>query len=107
MEVESKQQVLKRRKEIEEELLTMLKETKSDFTLKDIKDAIYQEEETDDMMKVVAMFDRGGGAAELENALDLVTDAWNYFPHKTLGGISPSEKMTEHHGKEWNSSRGV
>ena len=46
-------------------------------------------------------------AAELENVLDLVTDAWNYFPHKTLGGISPSEKMTEHHGKEWNSSRGV
>ena len=100
MEVESKQQVLKRRKEIEEELLTMLKETKSDFTLEDIKDAIYQEEETEDMMKVVAMFDRGGGATELENALDLVTDAWNYFPHKVLGGISPAEKIAEYHGKE-------
>jgi len=100
MEVESKQQVLKRRKEIEEELLTMLKEAKSDFTLKDIKDAIYHEEETDDMMKVAAMFDRGGGATELENVLELVTDAWNYFPHKVLGGISPAEKIEEYHGKE-------
>ena len=51
-------------------------------------------------MKVVAMFDRGGGATELENALDLVTDAWNYFPHKVLGGISPAEKIAEYHGKE-------
>ena len=33
MEAESKQQILKRRKEIEEELVNMLKKTKSDFTL--------------------------------------------------------------------------
>jgi hypothetical protein len=100
MEIESRQQILKRRKEIEEELVTMLKETESDFTLENIKDAIYREEETDDMMKAVAMFDRGGGAAELENVLELVTDAWNYFPHKTLGGISPVEKVAEYHRKE-------
>lgn len=78
----------------------MLKETKSDFGLEDIKDAIYNEEETDDMMKVVAMFDRGGDASELENILELVSDAWNYFPHKILGGISPAEKLLEFQKKE-------
>jgi len=62
MEIESKQQILEKRKEIEKELLELLKETKSDFGLADIKDVIYNEEETDDMMKVVAMFDRGGDA---------------------------------------------
>lgn len=88
--------ILIKRKEIEEELLEMLKETGSNFSLQDIKDAIYREEDNDDMMKVVAMFDRGGDASELSNILELVTDAWNYFPHKILNGLSPAEKLLEH-----------
>ena len=99
METESKQQILERRKEIEQELVDMLKETESDFTLDHVRDVIYHEEDNDDMMKVVAMFDRGGDATELENVLELVTDAWNYFPHKVLGGISPAEKLLEHQNK--------
>src|SRR3989344_3890753 len=104
MEVESKQQILERRKEIEQELLDMLKETESDFTLDHVWDTIFHEEDNDDMMKVVAMFDgstslttgRGGDASELSNVLELVTDAWNYFPHKVLGGISQAEKLIEY-----------
>ena len=71
----------------------MLKEAESDFSLQDVRDAIFYEEDNDDMMKVVAMFDRGGDASELDNILELVTDAWNYFPHKLLGGLSPAEKL--------------
>src|SRR3989338_8885751 len=93
MKIESKQQILKRRKEIEQELVDMLKETKSDFTLDHVRDAIFHEEDNDDMMKVVAMFDRGGDASELENILELVTDAWNYFPHKILNWLSPAEQI--------------
>ncbi len=107
MEIESKQpfdsaqakQILERRKDLKQELVDMLKETEGDFTLQDIQDAIFHEEDNDDMMKVVAMFDRGGDASELSNVLELVTDAWNYFPHKVLGGISPAEKLLEHHNK--------
>src|SRR3990167_4549219 len=99
MEIESKQQILERRKEIERELMDMLKEMESDFTLDHVRDAIFHEEDNDDMMKVVAMFDRGGDASELGNVLELVTDAWNYFPHKALGGISPAEKLLEHQSK--------
>lgn len=95
MELESKQQILERRKEIEQELVSMLKETESDFTLDHVRDAIFHEEDNDDMMKVVDMFDRGGDASELDNILELVTDAWNYFPHKALDGISPAEKLLE------------
>ena len=72
----------------------MLKETESDFSLDHIRDAIFHEEDNDDMMKVVAMFDRGGDASELSNVLELVTDAWNYFPHEILGGISLAEKLS-------------
>ena len=99
MEIESKQQILERRKEIEQEFSEMLKETESDFTLDHVRDAIYNEEDNNDMMKVVAMFDRGGDASELSNVLELVTDAWNYFPHKVLGGISPAEMILKHQQK--------
>lgn len=109
-ETETIEQILRKRKEIEQELVEMLKETDptsprlrragSNFTLQDVKDLIYNEEDNDDMMKVVAMFDRGGDASELNNVLELVTDAWNYFPHKVLGGISPAEKLLEYKEKK-------
>ncbi len=41
------------------------------------------------------MFDTGQGAAELQNVIELVTDAWNYFPHKVFGGISPADLPAE------------
>ena|SRR3989344_5239025 len=96
MQAESKQQILERRKELEQELVDMLKETESDFTLDHIRDVIFHEEDNDDMMKVVAMFDRGGETSELSNILEITNDAWNYFPHKVLGGISPAEKLLEY-----------
>ena len=96
MKIESKQQILAYRKEIEKELLEMLKETNSDFSLEDVKNVIYNEEDSDALMKVVAMFDRGGDVSELESILELANDAWNYFPHKIIGGISPAEKLLEY-----------
>lgn len=100
MQSESKKEILERRKEIEEDIVMMLGETNSEFTLQDVKEAIYNEEDEDDMTDIMAMFDRGGDASELENILDLVTDVWNYFPHKILGGVSPQEKIYEYHKKE-------
>jgi len=96
MEILNKQQILEKRKEIEEELADMLKETKSDFDLEDIKKIIYNEKGQDDLTDIIAMFDTGQGLIELENVLELVNDAWNYFPHKIIGGISPAEKLLEY-----------
>ena len=57
MQIDNLENILSRRKEIEDEILEMLKETESDFTLAHVRDAIYHEEDNDDMMKVVAVFD--------------------------------------------------
>jgi hypothetical protein len=38
-------------------------------------------------------------ASELGNVLELIIDAWNYFPHKALGGISPAEMILKHQQK--------
>lgn len=91
-------QILEKRKEIEAELSGFLKETKSDFTLDDIKEAIYEEEETDDFTHLVAMFDVGQGMKELNNILETVSNAWNYFPHRSLKGLSPMEMMRSKNG---------
>ena len=41
----------------------------------------------------------GEDASELSSILELVTDAWNYFPYKVLGDISPTEKLLEYKNK--------
>ena len=96
MEIESMEQILAKRREIEQELLEMLKQTKSDFTLNHIKQIIYDEDGQDSLTDIIAMFERGGDASELSNILELVNDAWNYFPHGILGGVSPAEKLLEY-----------
>src|SRR3989338_556806 len=97
MEIENKSQILQRRREIQKELLELLKETKSDLGLDNIKEIIYNEDGQDNLTDITAMFDTGQGATELQSVLELVNDAWNYFPHKVIGGLSPAEKLLEYH----------
>ena len=95
MEHETLSQIILRRQEIELELADLFKQTGSDFSLDDIRRVIYEEEDQNDLAKIIPMFDTGQGGVELNNIMEVVMDAWNYFPHKTLGGISPAEKSLE------------
>ena len=105
MEVLNKKQIIKRRKEIEQELLSFLRETNSDFSLDDIKKIIYNEEGQDDLTGIIAMFDTGQGLIKLDNILETVNDAWNYFPHKSIGGLSPAEKVLEYQLKQGHQKK--
>src|SRR3989344_5900485 len=96
MEILNQQQILERREEVEQALAALLKETGSDHSLDYIKEIIYNEDGTDAMTDIIALFDTGQGAAELENIMDIVNDAWNYFPHRALDGLSPAEKVLEY-----------
>jgi len=96
MEIENLKQIIKRRKEIEQDIVDMLSRAESDFTLDDVKDVIYNEESQDDLMKAISMFDTGKIPEELENILELTNDAWNYFSHKTLKDLSPAEMMLKY-----------
>ena len=99
MEIESKQEILERRKEIEQDIIDLLSRAESDFTLDNVKEVIYNEEDQDDLTKAISMFDTGKIPEELENILELTNDAWNYFPHKILKGLSPAEKILEYQNK--------
>lgn len=93
MEFESKEEILNRRKEIEQELLDLLREIGSDFTLDQIKEIIYNEEGQGDLADVISMFDTGQDIGEFNEILETVNDAWNYFPHKVLDGLFPAKKI--------------
>jgi len=80
------------REELKADIVDLLEETESDFTLDDVLDVIYEEEETDDMQRAIMMFDNGDPAL-LSSAVELVTDAWNCFPHRILDGLSPAEVL--------------
>ncbi len=97
MEIKTKQQILERRKEIEKELLEMLKKTQSNFRLDDIKKVIYNEESHNDLTKMITMFDQGQDLAEINEILEVINDAWNYFPHRCLDGLCPTEKILEYY----------
>ena len=86
------------RNNIEEEIEGLLKLTESDFTLEDVKEVIYNEDGQDSLTDAVMMFDNGD-TNNLSNVLETLTDAWNYFPHKVLGGLSPQEKIMEYERK--------
>lgn len=93
MEKLTKKQLIEERREIEKYIVALLRKVKSEFTFEDVKAAIYNETEQNDMTKIITMFNTGEGGNELSNILDIVTDAWNYFPHKMLGGKSPEEML--------------
>lgn len=89
----TKETILERRAEIEKELLKLLEGAKSEFTLEDIKDVIYREKGDNELNKIITVFDHGQSMEELNEILQLINDAWNYFPHKCLNGLCPMEKL--------------
>lgn len=92
--------ILARRQEIEEELTKLLKMTKSDFDLEDIKLTIFNEQDSSDLAEVVRMLDTGHSFSELSNILEVVEDAWNYFPHRILNGRCPAEMLLEYRSSQ-------
>ena len=73
----------------------MLKGAKSRFSVSDIKDVIYNEDGTPFVAHVfaniVSMFDTEYGDIDINQLTNLLMEAWNYFPHKSLNGLSPNE----------------
>ena len=87
-------EILEERKYIEKELAQLLKKAKSLCTVEDIKRIIWNEKDDEEFSDMIRFFDIGE-PEELGYALAALNDAWNYFPHKCLGGLCPMEKILE------------
>jgi hypothetical protein len=64
-------------------------------TVEDIETFIYEREEGrafgEYISQLIAVFNPS--EAELDDAVSIVQDAWNYLPHRVYGGRSPAEVM--------------
>ncbi len=91
-------EIIEKRKEIEQEVKSLLKQSKSFYKFEDVKQVVFDENSTDDMQELVKMFDTGKGNFELDTIIEIIQEVWNYFPHRLLDGKSPIELMNSHIG---------
>jgi hypothetical protein len=82
----------------EERLLHLLQGAKSHKTLDDVSNLIFEGEATDFRLYLTAML-ATFNCTDLddldETVLQVIQDAWNYFPHRCLNGRCPAEIMMQ------------
>jgi ATP-dependent Clp protease ATP-binding subunit ClpA len=99
MDIPTRRQILKKRKQTEKELMELLKAVKRENRFDEIKEIIYNETSTDGMMDILKILTPKGANADLKEIVATVNDAWNYFPHEIIGGMCPADLLLTAHGK--------
>lgn len=94
--VEPSSDILKKRKEIEKQLAFIVNKYKPKLSVNEIIDVIYEEQKHENLNEVIRLFGKVETLVELNNILNIIKNAWNFFPHKSLGGLSPHEKRLEY-----------
>jgi len=89
-------ETLKKRKEVEQELSFIVNKYKIKLGVEEIKEIIYEEDGQEDLHEIIKLFSNVRTLPELNNILKIINDVWNYFPHRSLGGVSPVEKRLEY-----------
>lgn len=83
----------KKREEIEKELSEYIEKYNIQASFEEIKKVIHEEEDQEDLNNIISRFDLGQDMAELNDIVQIINDAWNYFPHNILDGLSPIEMI--------------
>lgn len=91
----SKEDIIQKRGDIEKQLNDMIISLGLSVSFGEIKEMIYNEQDQSALHEIVGKFDNSQDIDELNKILAIVNEAWNYFPHKVLGGLSPAEKILE------------
>jgi hypothetical protein len=94
--VEPEPEILKKREEIERELSNILDKYNVKSSVNEIKESVFEENSHEDLNEIIKLFRNVDTLPELNNILKILNDVWNYFPHKSLGGLSPHEKRLEY-----------
>lgn len=91
----TREEIIKKRTDIESQLDKIIDSMGLSFSFDEIRKAIYHEQDQSVLSEIISKFDKGQDIDELNKILAIVNDAWNYFPHKILNGLSPVEKILE------------
>lgn len=97
----SAEELKNKRDKIKNELVKQLSKIKSKTTIDDILAIIYYEngQAADNILKITAMLTDESDIPK-QKIIDLVLNAWNNFPHKSLNGLSPAEKAQQVYGSQ-------
>jgi len=88
----SKRKFLEKREDAEKRAVELLNELKTDLSFGELKKLIYSGKKMFDVLKNTKLLDNVKNDDEANKILKIFMDVWNYFPHKTLNGLSPLEK---------------
>lgn len=91
----SKEEITQKRADIEKQLNEVIGSLGLSISFKEIKEMIYNEQDQNALHEIMGKFDSGQDVDDLNKIMAIVNEAWNYFPHKVLGGLSPAEKILE------------
>lgn len=80
---------------VEIQILALIKTSKSNLTIEDLKNLVYNENGQNCLNQIILKFDCGQDIEELNRVAQIITDAWNYWPHKRLDGFSPVEMISK------------
>lgn len=84
------------RNQLEAEISKLIRRYKVDITLKKIKETIFNESSFEDFHSITIAFSKKiEDLDEANQVLNVLMKAWNYFPHKSLNGACPLEKLSE------------
>jgi hypothetical protein len=65
--------------------------SKSEIDIEDMKDIIWNENDHNLISRCVFAVAEENPKANLEEIMQMFNEAWNYFPHKRLNGLSPDQ----------------
>ena len=82
----------------EDQLAYLLEDAESAVTIHNVKSLIFEADTSDFHAYLKAMLsaiDREDIDRIDDEEIQVIQDAWNYFPHRALGGKCPAEIMAE------------
>lgn len=84
------------RRKIEGQIREIIDYYKIDTTFEKIKEKVFNENDQKDFNDLIRLFaEKIRNLDELNTVLEVVNGLWNYFPHKRLNGLSPTEKLSK------------
>lgn len=93
--VEAPPELKKKRNEIKSDLAKVIKKYNASITIHEVLSIIYDEVDHKDIFKIVKEFKNVKDIDKLNDIQKIINDAWNYFPHRSLKGLSPYEMYLE------------
>ena len=82
------------RKGIESQLSEIIRHYQIDISFEEVKDLVFNEDGQEDFNKLIDTFtSKIDNIDEVNEVLKILNAVWNFFPHKALNGLSPTEKI--------------